>query len=163
MCREEQRRPLHNVKDQPHVGQELWHVGDARCASNFDVVSPPHLHNHGLQLFSFVNWGVRNSTQVGRWELTSFMYKKRGVGHSNFGLEVAECQTFLKVEVSVVHWLCLHYPHDLYCIARFDCVWFLGKVSAHVHMRLEVKMPRIVHIMPLSFYNFRLILELSKR
>lgn len=53
MCIEDHRRSLHIVKeitcgDQPHEGEELWHVGDARCASDFDVVSPPHLHNRGL-------------------------------------------------------------------------------------------------------------------
>ena len=53
---------------------------------------------------------------------------------------------------------------NLYCLSRFDCVWFLGKVSALVLVQFEVEMPQVVHIMPQSFYNgFHLNLGQSKR
>ena len=52
---------------------------------------------------------------------------------------------------------------NLYCLSRFDCVWFLGKVSALVLVQFKVEMPQVVHILPQSFYGFRLNLGQSKR
>jgi hypothetical protein len=43
------------------------------------------------------------------------------------------------------------WSHGLYCVSRFDCVWFLGKVSAHVLVSFKVEMPQVVHIMHEAF------------
>jgi hypothetical protein len=104
----------------------------------------------GIPLKWVVESGQASCIRSGCWALK---YWFRGCRLSNIFESWSKCCSLALSSLS----------HGLFCISRFDCVWFLGKVSAHVLMRLEVEMPQIMHIMPWSFYNFLLILGLSKR
>ena len=88
--------------------------------------------------------------------------KKQGGWCPKFGLKVRLSNIFESrggcSSLSMSSW-----SDGLYCLSRFHCVWFLGKVSALVVVHFKAKMPQVVHIMPQISYSSHLKWGLSKR
>lgn len=82
---------------------------------HIDVVSPPYLHNFGLELFQL--------RELKGWNATRGLLKKKmwGGGCPKVGLKAIGCQISLQVEGVLFFAFVFMVPRSI-CIWRSDCV-----------------------------------------